>query len=181
MATYSHGYEENLKRAIRDAVALDPVAGIHQLTDTLSKRLNHSFDPRYIKKLRDKVVRQNLVEIDRIKIEERMNFTRENYRMVREELLKIMYWTPQNALTGMPKPLARDRVEAAKSVAMLDLALLKAEIECGLYKKPIETLAKEIHYDPLPDDVRIVVIKSWRNFGLLPEATIQEMVPEKTL
>ena len=57
MANYSHGYEENLKRAIRDALAVDPVAGIHQLTDTLSKRLNHSFDPRYFKKLRDKIVR----------------------------------------------------------------------------------------------------------------------------
>ena len=57
MANYSHGYEENLKRAIRDALAVDPVAGIHQLTDTLPKRLNHSFDPRYFKKLRDKIVR----------------------------------------------------------------------------------------------------------------------------
>ena len=31
-------------------------------------------------------------------------------------------------------------MEAAKSVAMLDLALLKAEIETGMYKKPIEKL-----------------------------------------
>ena len=46
MASYSRGYEENLKRAIRDAIAIDLIAGIHQLTDTLSKRLNHSFDPR---------------------------------------------------------------------------------------------------------------------------------------
>jgi hypothetical protein len=72
MATYSHGYEENLKRAIRDAVALDPVAGIHQLTETLSKRLNHSFDPRYIKRLRDKVTRQLVIESDRLRIEDRM-------------------------------------------------------------------------------------------------------------
>lgn len=44
-----------------------------------------------------------------------------------------------------------------------------------------ELLAKEIRYDPLPDDVRVVVIKSWRNFGLLPEATIQQMVPTTTV
>ena len=60
-------YEENLNRAIRDAIAIDPVAGIHQLTDTLSKRLDHSFDLRYIKKLRDKVMRQNLVELDEVR------------------------------------------------------------------------------------------------------------------
>ena len=38
-----------------------------------------------------------LIEVDSTKIEERMAFTRENYRMVREELLKILYWPPENA------------------------------------------------------------------------------------
>jgi hypothetical protein len=114
MATYSRGYEENLKRAIRDTIAIDPLAGIHQLTDTLSKRLDHSFDPRYIKRLRDKVVRQNLVETDRTKIEERIASTRENFHLSREELFKIVYWTPENAAPGVPMALARDRIEAAK-------------------------------------------------------------------
>jgi hypothetical protein len=177
MATYSHGYEENLKRAIRDAIAIDPIAGIHQLTDTLSKRLDHSFDPRYIKRLRDKVVRQNLVDLDRAKIEDRMASSRENYRLVREELMKILYWTPENAVLGVAKPLAKDRVEAAKSIVMLDLALLSAEIANGLYKKPIEALAKEIHYEPLPDEVRAVIIASWKRGGLLPAATVEQMVP----
>jgi len=72
MASYSRGYEENLKRAIRDAIAIDLIAGIRQLTDTLSKRLNHSFDPRYNKRLRDKIIRQNLVERDRAQIEDRL-------------------------------------------------------------------------------------------------------------
>ena len=63
---------------------------------------------------------------------------------------------------------------------MLDMALLKAEIDCDMYKKPIEVLAKEIHYDPLAPEVRTVIIQSWRNFGMLPAATIEEMVPEKT-
>lgn len=179
MATYSHGYEENLKRAIRDAIAIDPVAGIHQLTDTLSKRLDHSFDPRYIKKLRDKVVRQNLVELDRAKIEERLASTRENYRVIREELFRIIYWTPENGKSGVPKPLAKDRVEAAKSIVMLDLAVLNAEIANGMYKKPIELIAKEIHYEPLPDEIRAVIIASWKRGGLLPLAAIEKIVPNR--
>jgi len=178
MATYSRGYEENLKRAIRDAIAIDPVAGIHQLTDTLSKRLDNSFDPRYIKKLRDKIMRQNLIEVDRAKIDERLAATRENYRIAREELVKIMCWTPENAVPGMPKPLARDRVEAAKSIVMLDLALLQAEIANGMYKKPIEVLAREIHYEPLPEEIRVAVIASWKRGGMLPEETIEQMVPQ---
>ena len=67
-----------------------------------------------------------LIEVDRTKIEERMAFTRVNCRMVRGELLKILYWTPENATPGVPKPLARDRTGAAKGVVMMDLALLQA-------------------------------------------------------
>lgn len=66
-----------------------------------------------------------------------MEFTRENYRMMREELLKTVYWKDDDTT---PKRRALDRVEAAQSVAMLNLALLKAEIETGMYKKPVEML-----------------------------------------
>jgi hypothetical protein len=109
-----------------------------------------------------------------------MSFTRENYRMMRDELMKVVYWDAATAPEGQRGPRMQDRVEAAKSVVMLDLALLKAKIECGIYRKPIEALAKEVKYDPLPPEVRVVVMQSWRNFGMLPEAAIQAMVPETT-
>ena len=38
-----------------------------------------------------KVERQALAEADRTKLEERIQFTREDYRMARERLLKILY------------------------------------------------------------------------------------------
>jgi hypothetical protein len=37
---------------------MDPIATIPELTEPLNKRLSHSFDPRYIKKLTDKVAHQ---------------------------------------------------------------------------------------------------------------------------
>lgn len=118
---------------------------------------------------------------DRTQIEQRMNFTRENCRMMREALLKIVYWNRDTADKGAPRPLARDVAEAAKNVVMLDLALLKAEIETGMYKKPIDALAKDIAYQPLPEEIRTVVISSWRRGGLLPAAVIEEMVPAHTV
>jgi hypothetical protein len=60
---------------------------------------------------------------------------------------------------------------------MMDLALLNAEIANGIYKKPIEIIAKEIHYEPLPDEIRAVIIASWKRDGMLPAATIEQMVP----
>jgi hypothetical protein len=45
----------------------------------------------YITKLAFKVERQALAEADRTKTEERMNFTRENYRLMRERLMRIVW------------------------------------------------------------------------------------------
>jgi hypothetical protein len=106
-----------------------------------------------------------------------MNFTRDNYRLMREQLLKIVYW--RDGDEG-PRPRAQDKIEAAKNVVMMDLALLSAEVANGMYKKPIELLAKEIHYDPLPEDVRTVIIAAWSRGGLLPAAAVERMVPEKS-
>ena len=66
---------------------------------------------------------------------------------------------------------------AATKLVMLDLALLKAEFGCGMYKKPVEVIARELRYDPLPPEIRVVVMQSWRNFGMLPEAAIITLVP----
>lgn len=176
MANYSHGYQERLKREIRDALAIDPIATIPDITERLNKRLNHSFDPRYIKKLRDKVSRQLIVESDRTSIDQRMNVTRENYRISREALLKII-----NPGEGERIAPPRDRVEAAKALVMLDLAVFKAEIETGMHKKPIEVLAREVHYEPLAPEVRAVVIAAWTRGGLLPRAAIEQMVPAQLI
>jgi hypothetical protein len=45
---------------------------------------------------------------------------------------------------------------------MLDLAILNAEAAAGMYKKPIEVLAKDIRYEPLPAELRAIVIRGRR-------------------
>jgi len=176
MPTYSFEYEDNLRRAIRDIKALDPLITNVALTERLSKQFDHSFDRAYITKLSGKVARQTLIQMDREQIEERLQFTRENYRMVREQLAKILYWTPEDA-EKLPRPAAKDRVEAGKTMVMLDLAVLNAEIANGLYKKPVAALVKEFQYEPLHGEIRAVIIAAWQRGGLLPKEAIEEMVP----
>ena len=38
-------------------------------------------------------------------------------------------------------------------------------------------LAREIHYEPLPPEVRTIVIAAWTRGGLLSSATIGAMIP----
>jgi hypothetical protein len=65
-------------------------------------------------------------------------------------------------------------------MVMLDLAILKAEIDKGLFKKPIELIAKGFQYEPLPQDTRMVIIAAWQRNGLLPVAAIEQMVPDRS-
>jgi hypothetical protein len=57
---------------------------------------------------------------------------------------------------------------------------VQAEAAAGMYKKRIEVLAREVHYEPLPPELRAVVIAAWRRGDLLPEAAIERIVPEKS-
>jgi len=157
--------EEEIRRVIRDERAKDPLITVGRLEKALEAHFNRGFAYNYVAKIADKVAREGLMEIDRTQIEQRLAFTRENYRMMREELLKIVYWSAETAPEGERKPAARDRIEAAKNVVMMDLALLQAEAAAGLYKKPIELLAKEIHYEPLSGEVRVAIIAAWQRGG----------------
>lgn len=76
-------------------------------------------------------------------------------RLVREELMKIIYWKPKNDKFGVAEPLANERVEAEKSIVMLDLALLNAEIANGMHRKPIDAVAREFRCDAMPGEVRL--------------------------
>jgi hypothetical protein len=169
--------EEEIRRVIRDARAKDPLIRVGRIKKLLEEKYQRGFSYQYIAKLVEKVARQSFVETDRTQIEQRINFTRENYRMMREEMLKIVYWTADNAKPHERRPLVRDRIEAAKNVVMMDLALLQAEIANGMYKKEVETLAQEFRYQPLREEIRTVIIASWKRGGLLPAATIENMVP----
>jgi hypothetical protein len=64
-------------------------------------------------------------------------------------LLQILCWKPEDG--GRP-PSNRDVNEAAKNVVMMDLAILQAEAAAGMYKKPVEILAK--------DTLRAIVTRS---------------------
>ena len=77
--------EEKIRRTIRDAQARDPLINVSGVQKELQRKMHRTFDRTYRKRLCEKVARESRIEVDRAQIEDRMNFTRENYRMMREE------------------------------------------------------------------------------------------------
>ena len=153
---------------------MTPLITVMGIKERLEKVYDRGFDYTYIRKLVGKVRNEISYEIDTAKIEPRLASIRENYRVMRERLLKILYWKPEDG--GKP-PANRDVNEAAKNIVMMDLAILSAEAAAGMYKKPVEVLAREFRYDPLPPEVRAVVVAAWIRGDMLPRAAIEQMVP----
>src|SRR5271163_3550011 len=89
MATKAPAYEEKIKRAIRDALAYDPLITQNALIEQLNRQFNHSFDFRYIRRLTDKVMGQAQIEVDRSQLSERLSALHETHRMARERLLSV--------------------------------------------------------------------------------------------
>lgn len=176
--------EQEIRRAIRDERARDPLLPITKLQERLERQFNREFSRKYLTKLADKVARETLTEIDRAQIEPRLAGIRENYRVMRERLLQIVYWQPPEDTEGAPRakpPLNKDVIEACKNLVMMDLAILQAEAAAGLYKKPIAEIAKDIRYDPLPGEVRAVIVAAWERGGMLPRPAIEAMVPDAAM
>src|SRR5580704_17356356 len=132
-------FEEKIRSQIRDELAKKPTITMTALKQRLEQDYGRDFHFSYLRKLVGKVRNEIVHDVDRATIEPRLAELRENYHLMREELLKIVYWNPETAPQGVPKPLARDRVEAAKSVVMLDLAVLNAEAAAGMFKKSVDT------------------------------------------
>lgn len=68
-----------------------------------------------------------------------------------------------------------------RSEAQPNREILQAEAAAGMYKKPVEVLAREIHYGPLPGKVRAVVIAAWQRGGLLPKEAVEKFVPSRAV
>ena len=119
-------FEEKIRHLIRDELAKKPTIMIG-LRERLEKVYGRGFHHTTSASSSARYGTRSPMRVDTAKIEPRIPELRENYRTMREALLKFVYWTPSDNQEGMPKPLARDRVEAAKSVVMMTRFIKSAE------------------------------------------------------
>jgi hypothetical protein len=58
--------------------AKDPLFVVSHLRDALVEKFDRGISRKYLATLADKIARQGLVDIERMRIEERLGFTRQN-------------------------------------------------------------------------------------------------------
>lgn len=179
MGKIAYKEEIAIRRAIRDAFAIDPLMDQKKLIEHLNlkfqKPLGSSFDTRYIGRLTRKVNGELAVRADKEKIGPRLISIRETSRLARENLIVIAYG---QGLAGRTAPTYGERIAAWRAIALIEKLQLDAELELGIYNKDLrEEKGKSFRYREIPAeimDAMITTAKMWQ----LPTGLTRTIEPE---
>jgi hypothetical protein len=127
--------EVALRDMIRETAALDPRVSIRRLQAVIEQNTGHSISDKYVMKLLGKVRHEMIVQTDRGHLVDRCAEIRERNAALRKHLYRIIYWKPAHLRDyGIERPTSNERVHAIKTVAQMDLALMKTELYVGLFE-----------------------------------------------
>lgn len=176
MAIILHETEERIKRAIRDILAIDPLIGVTRLKQQLLTRGFHgahgnAMDWRYVAKLVRKITREGAMSMDRQKLSDRILPIKERFRLMAEELIKTIYWTPPREGErddGMAPPTRTERMKAIELLMKLDLAILKAEVDVGAFEHSISPEEQErLRAKPLSSEALDRIAATFERLGVV--------------
>ncbi len=177
--------EAEVKREIRVALAINPMISSRRLQQELAKKGITSaggglLDHEYILKLIRKINGEARQDIQNSEIEGRMVETRERFKASFERLFKIAFWQWDYMNEGIFMPETKDVIKALEVIMKMDIALIEAEMDAGIYKRNLGTLEIEKRNTPLTEDRKHAIMMAMKNWGLLPETTIQNATEQPT-
>ncbi len=171
--------EDKIKRAIRDAIVIDPLISVAKLQDALFEKglrsaTNSPLHWHYVAKLRDKIHRQSIENVDRQQVSHRIAEMKERYRLVFERLIRIAFYSEDLKKEGIPPPSHRDQISALREISRLDVSIFGAELDAGIFERHIGTLEIEKRNKPLPPELKAQMLKAFTNWGIIPREIFHE-------
>jgi hypothetical protein len=175
--------EHQLKLAIRDVIARNPIISVVQLQNALKARgfvtaAGNPLDWVYVSKLVRKLNREKAMAVDLQKVNERLAETKERYRVIIDKLWQIIdYKFEYLELYGMPPPSTDEVLKAANMIIKLDLAILKAEMDAGIFDRKLGTLDVNVYRAvPLEPEKAMQIAEAFKRWGI--DLTIPQQRPK---
>lgn len=157
--------EEYLRKTIRDILALNPLITVRGMQDHLKYQTGRSISNQYVMKLMFKARRQVIIESDRKALRARFIEVKERYRVMIEQLSHIVFWTIGDVKNGIPKPSTTERISAIKAITQMDIALMKAELDIGLFENRRSAIEEMLREGLLPAELNeqiVMVFRKWK-------------------
>ena len=177
MPKITHHQEETIRRAVRDAYAIDPIISRKRVIEILERRFNKSFDPRYVERIIKKVNGEAAIRLDQMKVEKALAEIRETNRIIKEKLMVVALG---QSVGDRPIPTYTEMTAASRAIGILMKLQLDAAIDLGIYDKGISTVDAEFRFKPIPEEIRaqmVITARMWR----LPENLTRKIEPGGTI
>jgi hypothetical protein len=161
--------EEFLMNSVRNAIAVNPLVSVRRMQEIVEKNTGRLLSDKYTAKLMKKLRRRAIIESDRKQVNERLSEVRERFRVLTDDLMRIIYWTPEIAkIYGQPCPSFKERIAAMKLLAQLDLAIFKAELDIGMFKNGQTGVSYLLRQGVAPTEMQEQLTKASRTWKLTP-------------
>ena len=133
--------EYHIRQVIRDNLALDPLISIRNLKKAVEYNMHSGRLGQVRCGCSARYAGEVIVRADRQKLTERLTEVKERFRVLRMELYRIVYWEMRYFPEfGIQRPTNQERMNAVKTLAQMDLALLKTELMSASSEKSKTTL-----------------------------------------
>ncbi len=166
--------ENEILKAVREEIIANPMISLRRLQISLKERgfvtySGNVIEDQYLKKLVRKVSRQAVAQSDQQEIGQRLSQTRQRFEVMMEKLYKIAFWRIDFIKEGYYMPEYKDQIKAMDSIAKMDLALLQAEMDAGVFQRHLGKIDIEVaRRQPIPDSVRVSAWTVFKNWGIVP-------------
>jgi hypothetical protein len=165
--------EVQLKLAIRNEVARNPIISVVQLQNALKEHgfktaQGNPLDWRYVSKMLRKLNREKALSVDQQKVNERLAITKERYRVIIESMWRIIDWKPEYIEQyNIYPPKVGERIKAANTIINLDLAILKAEMDAGIFDRKLGSVDVNMYRAaPLDPEKAALIAGAFKRWGI---------------
>jgi len=166
--------QEKIMRVIRDTIVFDPLVSVRSLQDVLERKGMKIASREYLSRLVWKVNRALDEDVDRQKLSHRVAQLKERERVVVDRLVRIAFYTDDLKKEGLPPPSYKDQIAALNSIMKLDLAILNAEMDMGIFERHLGTLEIERRNTPISKEMREQMRQAFINCGFFPKEQIKD-------
>lgn len=180
--------EHQISLAIRDVIARNPMISVLQLQAVLKERgfktaEGNPLHWHYLAKLVRKLNREKVIAVDLQKVNERLAETKERYRVMVEMLWRIIdYRVEYLTQYLMGPPSHAEKISAANTLIKLDLAILKAEMDLGIFDRKLGTLDLNLYRaTPLDPEKAAKIAEAFKRWGIDLNLTEQRPKPIQAL
>ncbi len=161
--------EEFLQNTIRDCMAVNPFVSIRKMQELVKENTGHSISDKYTVKLMRKIRRRAVIQSDRKKMNERLAEVREKFRILTDDLFRIVYWRADFIKKyGLAKPRFHERISAMRLLGQMELMLFRAELDAGTFENRQVAIGEMLERGILPTELREQVIGVFRTWKMRP-------------